>query len=122
MPAGKSPGSAPGRNGSRDFAFSSSRPKITCEIAPSGAGRIRHLPGFAVKPLASANCRPSAGNAPLIASQFALVAKVMGMALAAGAVSNTEGMVVSGCLKVADGVPATYTRLDRRDRFPANQH
>src|SRR5215468_7587132 len=73
-------------------------PKITCAIAPSGAGRIRHLPGFAAKPLASANCRAWSGNEFLIASQFALLANVMGMALAAAAVSNTEGMLVSGFL------------------------
>src|SRR5690349_7374290 len=96
-------------------------PKITCAIAPSGAGRIRHLPGLAANPLASANCRAAAGSAPLIASQFALVAKVMGMALVAGAVSNTAGMLVSGWA-LRRGVPATYTRLARRDRFPSNQH
>jgi hypothetical protein len=66
---------------------------------PSGAGSIRHFPGFAAKPLACANCRAWAGSSLLIASQLAVVTKVMGMADAAGAVSNTDGMRVSIVVK-----------------------
>jgi hypothetical protein len=56
---------------------------------------VRNAPGFAVKPLPSANCRASAGRPAEIASQVALVVNVIGVADAAGAVSNTEFMLLS---------------------------
>ena len=46
--------------GRAELRASSSSPNSTCAIWPSAAGRIRHLPGLAVKPLASANCRAGA--------------------------------------------------------------
>src|SRR5690348_2501843 len=94
MPGGSRPGSAPGLNRSRDLPFASSSPNSTCAIFPSGAGRVKHAPGLAAKPLLDANCRACAGNSALIASHVDLVAKVMGMADAAGAVSNTDGMLL----------------------------
>src|SRR5262245_10088009 len=93
-------------------------PKITCAIAPSAAGRIRHLPGLGVKPLASANWRASAGSAFLIASQFALWANVMGMALALGAVSNTGGMWSRALGRGAMGYVHAFGRPRKR---PINQ-
>jgi hypothetical protein len=51
---------------------------------------------LAAKPLARANCRAGAGNAAWIVSQVDFVAKVMGMAVTSGEVSNTDGMLVSG--------------------------
>jgi hypothetical protein len=51
---------------------------------------------LAAKPLASANCRASTGRPVQIESHVALVAKVMGMADGAGAVANTECMLISG--------------------------
>ena len=74
------------------FAPSSSRPNSTCAICPSAAGRIRHLPGLAVKSLAAANCRAGSGRLFEIAAHVVLVAKVIGMAEVAGAVSNGECM------------------------------
>ena len=59
---------------------------MTCAIWPSAEGRIRHLPGLAAKSWASANCRAGAASPSRIASQLVLVAKIMGMAGAAGAV------------------------------------
>src|SRR6266705_3208678 len=78
-----------------DLSFFSSRPNTTCAICPSAEGKARHAPGLAAKPLASANCRACAGSAVETASHVAFVANVMGMADAAGAVSNTEGMLLS---------------------------
>src|SRR5882757_1987433 len=95
MPGGSRPGSAPGRNRSRDLLPSSSRPKMICAIFPSGEGSIRSLPGLAVKSLASANCWACAENPSLIPAHVALVAKVIGMAEVAGAVSNGDCMLVS---------------------------
>ncbi len=48
-----------------------------------------------MKPLASANCRAGGGSAVLTCSHVALLTKVIGMALVAEAVSNTEGMRLS---------------------------
>ena len=80
---------------------------MTWAIWPSAAGRIRHLPGLAVKSLASANCRAGAGSSSRIASHVALVAKTMGIAEAAGAVSNTECMLVSVFIQTG-GATARY--------------
>src|SRR5437868_5445623 len=65
-------------------------------ILPSAPGRARYAPGFAVKALANANRRGSPGMPVLIASQVALVAKVIGIADAAGAVANTGCILFSG--------------------------
>ena len=77
------------------FAALVVRPKMTCAIFPSGEGSTKSLPGLAVKSLASANCRACAGSPSLISAHVALVAKVIGMAEAAGAVSNGDCMSVS---------------------------
>src|ERR1700687_3953459 len=103
MPAGSRPGNWPGLNRSRYLAVSSSRPNTMCAILPSAAGSVRHDPGLAAKPLASANCRASPGRPAQIASHVALVAKLMGMAVTAGAVSNTECMLFSGFDETGQG-------------------
>src|SRR5216684_1957600 len=95
MPGGSRPGKRPGLNRSRDLLASSSRPNTTCAICPSAAGKARHAPGLAAKPLASANCRACAGSPAQIASHVALVANVMGIADVAGEVWNTECMLFS---------------------------
>src|SRR6476620_5341880 len=95
MPGGSRPGRAPGRNRSRDLLVSSSRPKTTCAIFPSGAGSVRHLPGLAVKSLAAANWRAGSGSSLTIPAHVVLVAKRIGMAAASGAVSNGDCMRVS---------------------------
>src|SRR5437660_8562795 len=94
MPAGSRPGNAPGLNRSRDLLVASSRPNSTCATCPSAAGSVRHAPGLPAKPLLEANCRAAAGNSALIACHVDLVTNVMGMADAAGAVSNTDGMLL----------------------------
>ena len=63
---------------------------------------MRQAPGLALKPLAAANCRAVAGSAALIASQFDLVAKVIGMAGVAGELSKWDGMLCS-CLVLVNG-------------------
>jgi len=68
---------------------------MTCAIFPSGEGSVRSLPGLAVKSLASANCFAGAASPSLIPAHVALVAKVIGMAQLAGAVSNGDCMSVS---------------------------
>src|SRR5207237_5347133 len=94
-PGGRRPGRAPGLNRSRDSLLSSSMPKTTCAILPSGAGSVRHLPGLAVKSLAAANCRACSGSSLAIPAHVVLVAKMIGMAAAPGAVSNGDCMRVS---------------------------
>src|SRR5436189_5782463 len=96
MPGGNRPGNWPGLNGSQCLLLSSSKPKMIWAILPSAPGRARYAPGFAVKALANANRRGSPGMPALIASQVALVAKVIGTADAAGAVANTGFILFSG--------------------------
>src|SRR5437868_2870106 len=96
MPGGNRPGNWPGLNGSQCLLLSSSKPKMIWAILPSAPGRARYAPGFAVKALANANRRASPGMPALIASQVALVAKVIGIADAAGAVANTGCILFSG--------------------------
>src|SRR5581483_612894 len=90
MPGGNRPGNWPGRNGSRNFAFSSSSPNNTCWISPSASGKGSQAPGLALNSLARANCLPGAGSSAEIASQLVLVAKMIGMAGRAGSVSKAE--------------------------------
>src|SRR3569832_2119296 len=96
MPGGSSPGSWPGRKGSRNLAVSLSSPNMICAIAPLPSGRASQAPGLALKALALANCRAGEGRSAAIASHVALVAKVIGMAGVAGAVSNTESIGALG--------------------------
>ena len=67
----------------------------TWAMLPSAEGSVRHAPGLAAKPLACANCRASPGSSAQTACHVALVAKVIGTADAAGAVSNGECMMFS---------------------------
>src|ERR1700730_16490733 len=94
MPGGSRPGSAPGLNRSRDLLAASPSPNSAWAIFPSAAGSVKHAPGLAAKPLLDENCRAGAGNSALIAAHVDLVAKVMGMSDVAGAVSNTDGMLL----------------------------
>src|SRR3954447_2496687 len=103
MPGGNRPGSWPGLNGSQCLLLSSSKPKMIWAILPSAPGRARYAPGFAVKALASANRRASPGMPALIASHVGLVAKVMGIADAAGAVANTGCILFSGLDETGQG-------------------
>jgi hypothetical protein len=66
---------------------------MTCAMSPSAVGKVRQAPGFAAKPLATANWRARAGSSAQIASHVVLVANVMGIAEVAGAVSNMEDML-----------------------------
>src|SRR3954451_3525001 len=70
---------------------------------PSLPGKVRHDPGFPVKALANANCRASAGSPAHTASHVALVAKVIGMVDAAGAVAKAECMLFSGLHRGGQG-------------------
>ena len=60
-----------------------------------GRRQDQACPGFAAKSLASANCRAGAARPSRIACHLVLVANVIGMAGAAGAVSNTDCMRLS---------------------------